>query len=98
MIIRIVKMTFQPERVDDFLENFEKNKKHIRTFEGCNRLELLKEEGRDDVYFTYSYWDNLEALENYRHSQLFKGVWSFTKALFADKPQAWSLQSIDKQQ
>jgi len=90
-------MTFQPEGVQGFLENFEKNKKHIRAFEGCNYLELLKEEGREDVYFTYSYWDSSEALEKYRHSQLFKGVWSFTKTLFADKPQAWSVQSIDKQ-
>lgn len=97
MIVRIVKMTFQPERVKDFLENFDANKSKIRGFEGCEHLELLKEEGREDVYFTYSYWQNVEALENYRHSQLFKGVWAFTKTLFADKPQAWSVQSIDKQ-
>ena len=96
MIIRIVKLTFQQERVKDFLKNFEENKTKIRAFEGCQHLELLKEEGREDVYFTYSYWENSEALENYRHSQLFKGVWSFTKTLFADKPQAWSVQSIDK--
>lgn len=97
MIVRIVKMTFQEERVKDFLENFDANKSKIRGFEGCEHLELLKEEGREDVYFTYSYWQNVEALENYRHSQLFKGVWAFTKTLFADKPQAWSVQSIDKQ-
>ncbi len=97
MIVRIVKMTFQPEKVKAFLENFDANKAKIRGFDGCEHLELLKEEGREDVYFTYSYWQNVEALENYRHSQLFKGVWKFTKTLFADKPQAWSVQSIDKQ-
>ena len=91
MIIRIVKMTFQPEGVADFLENFHRNKEGIRHFEGCTHLELLQESGKENVYFTYSWWEGPEALENYRHSQLFKEVWSFTKSLFADKPRAWSL-------
>lgn len=96
MIIRIVKMTFQPERVSDFLENFERNKTSIRGFEGCEHLELLQEEGKENVYFTYSWWNEPQSLENYRHSQLFKEVWAFTKSLFADKPQAWSLIQKDK--
>ncbi len=92
MIIRIVKMTFDPNRVPDFLENFEKNKDKIRGFEGCKHLELLQQEDKPNVYFTYSWWDEPQSLENYRHSQLFKGVWAFTKTLFTDKPEAWSLQ------
>ena len=91
MIIRIVKMTFDPDRVPDFLENFEINKEKIRGFEGCRHLELLQQEDRENVYFTYSWWDHPQSLENYRHSQLFKEVWTFTKTLFSDKPQAWSL-------
>ena len=35
------------------------------------------------------YRKNLEA---YRNSKLFEETWTQTKALFADKPQAWSLQ------
>ena len=93
MIIRIVKMTFQPERVSDFLNNFEKNKNAIRNFPGCNRLELLQEKGRDDVFFTYSWWDEESDLENYRQSELFQGVWQLTKTFFAAKPEAWSLQN-----
>lgn len=91
MIIRIVKMTFESSKVGEFLENFEKNKKSIRNFEGCSHLELLQESGKPNVYFTYSWWDSEESLENYRHSRLFKEVWSLTKRLFSDKPQAWSL-------
>ena len=91
MIIRIVKMQFQPERVQDFLDNFQKNKESIRNFKGCKHLELLQETGKDNVYFTYSWWEAEESLENYRHSQLFREVWSYTKSLFADKPEAWSL-------
>ena len=96
MIIRIVKMTFEPSKVDRFLENFEKNKKSIRGFEGCRHLELLQETEKPNVYFTYSWWDDEQSLENYRHSQLFKSVWSLTKTLFADKPLAWSLHQKDK--
>lgn len=84
-------MTFDSERVPDFLENFEKNKNFIRSFEGCEHLELLQQEDKANVYFTYSWWDRAESLENYRHSQLFKGVWAFTKTLFIEKPEAWSL-------
>ena len=96
MIIRVVKMTFLEERVNDFLSNFEKHKQQIRSFEGCRRLELLQQAGRPDVFFTYSWWDSESALENYRHSQLFGEVWSFTKSLFADRPEAWSLNQLEK--
>jgi len=33
-------------------------------------------------------------LEAYRQSELFKNVWSKTKPLFNDKPQAWSVDKI----
>jgi heme-degrading monooxygenase HmoA len=94
MIVRIVKMTFQPEKVDAFLTNFDKNKTSIRAFKGCNKLELLKQKDRSDVYFTYSWWDDESALNDYRHSDLFAGVWKTTKTFFADKPEAWSLENI----
>ncbi len=92
MIIRIVKMTFHSERVEDFLNNFHRNKKSIRNFEGCTHLELLQEKNKDNVFFTYSYWEEEENLENYRHSALFKEVWAYTKTLFSEKPQAWSVE------
>jgi heme-degrading monooxygenase HmoA len=41
---------------------------------------------------TYSIWENTDALENYRKSDLFKEVWSQTKMLFAAPAQAWSLE------
>ncbi|HAD96922.1 MAG TPA: antibiotic biosynthesis monooxygenase [Cryomorphaceae bacterium] len=93
MIIRIVKMTFQPESVEAFLANFEKNKAAIRSFPGCNRLELLQEKGKGNVYFTYSWWEQETDLENYRQSELFRGVWQLTKTFFAAKPEAWSLEN-----
>ncbi len=91
MIVRIVKMTFEPSKVPEFLANFEKNKNNIRNFKGCHKLRLLKGLNDENVYFTYSWWDNEEALNQYRISNLFKGVWSKTKTLFIEKPEAWSL-------
>lgn len=96
MIIRVVKMVFDPEKTGDFKSHFDKHKEYIRNFEGCRHLELLQEIGNESVYFTYSWWKDEESLEKYRHSQLFKEVWSYTKRLFSAKPQAWSLTSLEK--
>jgi len=92
MIIRIVKMTFEPEKVNEFLEVFNSSKQLIRNFEGCSRLELLNEINISNVFFTYSYWESEEALNNYRDSELFKSVWSKTKILFAAKTEVWSVE------
>lgn len=91
MFIRIVKMKFKKEHCSAFEENFNKNKKKIRAFQGCNRLELLHDKNDPTIYFTYSFWEKDEDLENYRNSDLFKSVWAYTKTLFDAKPEAWSV-------
>ncbi len=82
-------MTFQPDKTEDFIAIFESSKLKIRAMEGCWHLELWR---RDNIFFTYSIWESEAALNDYRHSELFKDTWSRTKALFADKPEAWSLE------
>lgn len=94
MLIRIVRMTFQPEKTKEFLEIFRTSKEKIRAFEGCNHVELLQDLNHPNVYSTYSLWDSEEHLNNYRDSELFGQVWKATKALFAAKPQAWSNISV----
>ncbi len=96
MLVRIVKLTFQPTQVDSFLELFKKNKQRIRSFPGCHHLELLRADQPANVFFTYSVWDSPASLEVYRNSPLFKATWSATKQLFAEPPQAWSTQSLEK--
>lgn len=95
MFIRIVKMSFYPEKTDAFLENFHKNKISIRNFPGNTFLELYRDKNNKSVFFTYSIWESEEDLENYRKSELFNEVWRFTKALFNDKPQAWSVDKLE---
>jgi autoinducer 2-degrading protein len=92
MITRIVKLTIDPEKVADFERLFVSNKDLISNFEGCVHLEILHDVVQSNIYFTYSKWHNVEAIENYRQSELFNGIWSKVKPLFIAKPEAWSLQ------
>ncbi len=94
MIRRIVCMTFRTDAIDDFLDLFEKRKDQIRYFPGCRHLELWQDRQNPQVFFTYSWWEAEDNLEAYRHSDLFKETWSSTKALFADRPRAWSLDQL----
>lgn len=94
MIIRIVKMTFVPENVNEFLKVFNDAKNKILNCEGCKHVELLRDSERPGVLFTYSHWESPEHLEKYRNSDLFKTTWEKTKKLFAEKAEAWSLSQM----
>jgi len=94
MLIRIVRMTFKPEKTEEFLEIFRNSKDKIRAFEGCQHVELLQDLHQPNVFSTYSLWDSEEHLNKYRGSELFGQVWPATKTLFADKPEAWSHSSV----
>ena len=94
MFVRIVKMSFEPSKIEDFLAHFETNKMQIRNFDGCQFLELYQDKAQTNVFFTYSFWDQEKDLENYRQSDLFKTVWSKTKPMFNAKPEAWTVEKI----
>lgn len=96
MLVRVVRMTFREEAVKAFLENFEANKQKIRNFPGCSHLELWQDEDNKNIFMTYSHWQSEESLNQYRDSELFKTVWSFTKTLFAEKPVAFSSKKIQE--
>ena len=94
MLIRIIKMEFEPSEVGAFQKIFQRNKEKIRGSEGCQFLELYQDKNNKNIFFTYSYWDNEGALEKYRNSALFGEVWAQTKKLFSAKPQAWSVEKV----
>ncbi len=91
MLIRIVRMEFDPQKVDDFLALFETVKNKIASFPGCTHLQLCKDAQLDHVYYTFSQWQSEDNLEEYRHSDLFIDTWAKTKVLFGGKPNAYSL-------
>ena len=86
-------MNFDPNKVDDFLALFETVSDKIANFPGCTHLELCKEVGADNIYYTFSKWESKDDLEKYRHSELFEHTWLKTKALFGGKPLAYSMES-----
>ena len=94
MFTRIVKLSFHQENIPAFLENFELMKEKIRNAEGNRFLELYQDKNNKCIFFTYSYWETEADLENYRNSELFYDVWNFTKKLFNDKPEAWSVDKL----
>jgi heme-degrading monooxygenase HmoA len=94
MLIRIVKMSFHEENIPAFLENFEIMKDKIRNAPGNRFLELYQDKNNPCIFFTYSFWKTEGDLENYRKSALFDSVWTFTKKLFNDKPEAWSVDRL----
>ncbi len=91
MFVRIVKMSFHSKHINEFLILFEEKKEFIRNSDGCQLLELYQDKINQEIFFTYSYWENESDLENYRNSSLFKSVWAKTKTFFNDKPEAWSV-------
>ena len=88
-------MVFREEEISEFKKLFEEKKKKIRQMPGCRHLELWQSKTDARVFFTYSMWDSEKHLEYYRHSDLFKETWSRTKALFDDKPHAWSVEGLE---
>ncbi len=95
MLVRIVKMSFELSKTDLFLENFHKNKHHIKNFEGCKLLELNRDINNPSIFFTYSYWETEEHLNTYKNSDLFNEVWKNTKIYFNAKPEAWSVTKVE---
>lgn len=94
MLFRLVKMTFRPEAVDEFLVLFASYQDYVRSFPGCSGLTLLRDRENPNVFFTQSIWADEESLERYRHSEPFQTTWAKTKSYFADKPAAWSLDTL----
>ena len=94
MFVRIVKMSFHSEHIVLFQSIFEEKKEFIRSSEGCKLLELYQDKTNPGIFFTYSYWNEVQDLEKYRNSDLFKTVWAKTKVLFNDKPEAWSVDKL----
>lgn len=94
MFVRLVKLSFHEDKVDLFLANFNEVKEQIRNYPGNNFLELYQDKENPGVFFTYSVWNDVADLENYRHSELFKEVWTYTKQFFNAKPEAWSVDKL----
>ncbi len=93
MITRIVQLEFQEDKVEDFLRFFDEIKDLVNNFPGCCGMKLYQDIQRPTIIITYSHWENEEALNNYRNSEIFGNVWPVIKPWFGGKPQAWSVHA-----
>lgn len=93
-ITRIVRLSFIPEKMDEFMEIYATSSPHIRAFDGCLLLKLKRDYHHPNVLYTYSVWADHQALDKYRDSDLFKTTWAKTKVLFDAKPYVYSLLDV----
>lgn len=94
MLVRIVKMSFHPEKIERFKSFFDNRKESIRNTAGCTFLELYQDRNDHGIFFTYSHWADEESLEVYKKSTFFKETWKVTKTYFNTKPEAWSVDKL----
>lgn len=91
MITRIVKLHFQPEKIEEFIAFFETIKWQVATQPNCHGMKLLRDVHHPNIVFTYSLWEDEKALNAYRDSELFGMVWPKIKPWFQEKAEAWSV-------
>ncbi|NBP28407.1 MAG: antibiotic biosynthesis monooxygenase [Flavobacteriia bacterium] len=94
MMYRIVRLQFQPEHCSSFLAAFDERRVRVVGFPGCHLLKLLHDAENPCVFYTFSCWENAEALEKYRGSEVFQSLWSLIKPWFSEKAKAWSMNPI----
>jgi quinol monooxygenase YgiN len=90
MLIRIVRLTLHPEKIEAFKSLFSRVAPEIRAFDGCGHLELWSDAMYPNIVATYSHWAHEEALNRYRNSEFFRATWGQTRSLFAAPPVAQS--------
>jgi len=96
MIVRLVQLTIDPTRINDFLQLFEASKKQIRQSPGCLELTLVQDIDQPNRISTLSKWSDEDALQMYRESDFFRSTWSASKRMFADRASATSYQVISR--
>ncbi|MFT6815405.1 MAG: heme-degrading monooxygenase HmoA [Sphingobacteriales bacterium] len=94
MIKRVVKLEIKDSSRAEFEGIVAKYKPFIEKSKGCSKLDILQDVNNPTIYFTYSYWNTEEDLDEYRHGSLFKEVWALFKPHFNAKAEAWSLNQI----
>ena len=92
MIERIVKLTFQSDRADEFIAIFNRMQPIILEMQGCTGVRLLRDTTDTNVFFTHSVWASIADLDEYRKTDVFRNTWVYVKTLFAQKPEAWSVE------
>ncbi len=94
MIVRLVRLKFQPEHVDAFLEFYSQSEPSIRAQPGCLSLALVRETGDPTAFATWSAWRSGRDLQAYRRSEFFRSFWPAVKAKLREPADAVSFEQV----
>lgn len=86
-------MEFEEDRIGDFLSYFDGIKDRVNNFPGCYGMKLYQDINKSNVVFTYSHWESVDDLNNYRDSDTFGEIWPKIKMWFCNKPEAWTVNA-----
>lgn len=95
-MIRVVRLEFKSQHTNDFKQLFEDRKEKIRGVPGCTYLELWQDHLNENVFYTYSHWQEPQHLDDYRLSEFFKDTWTTIKPWFNGPAQAFSAQTLQQ--
>src|SRR5688500_14558912 len=94
MLTRLVRMRFQPDKVDACLRLYAAARSTIAAQPGCRGVQLLRESDDPTAFATWSEWSDVAALEAYRNSAFFRGFWPEVRALFRAPAEAASFEVV----
>lgn len=94
MLARLVRMRFQPDKVDQFLALYAAAHPAIRTQPGCYSVQLVRAADDPTIFATWSLWEDVQALDAYRTSSFFVQFWPQVKALFRQPAEATSFEVV----
>ncbi len=96
MIVRVVHLPADPEKFDELAELYERGAKVVRSWPGALKLELFHDSEEPYTLVTISHWESEEALQDYRHSEYFRGFWPKVRATLRGRASAETLVPIEE--
>ncbi len=92
MIVRIVKLQFDERTHEEAQKHLLSMVPNVRSWPGCIHLEVLFDENRVGRIVTYSHWESIKALNEYRCSEVFRDFWTVVKPYLASPTEAWTMR------
>jgi len=94
MIVRLVSLKIQLDKVEEFKQFFETIHDRIREAQGCLSLRVVADLEGLGEFFTVSEWESPAALEAYKNSAFFQETWPRVKSFLRDRPWAQSFHVL----
>lgn len=94
MIVRLVALKIQLDKVEEFKQFFGTIYDGIRAAQGCLSLRVVADLEGLGEFFTVSEWESAAALEAYKNTAFFRETWPRVKTFLRDKPWAQSFQVL----